>query len=72
VTILIITLLNLFKYGPNEPVEKVLLASENDAFMGHKTLSKYKIVDGGTFCEVIFFCISPKKLLRGFFYSLNI
>jgi hypothetical protein len=32
---------------------------------------KYEIVDCGAFCEVIFFCISPKNLLGDFFYSLN-
>ena len=35
------------------------------------TLPKYKIVDCGAFCEVIFFYISPKNLLGDFFYSLN-
>ena len=35
------------------------------------TLPKYKIVDCGAFYEVTFFCISPKNLLRGFFYRLN-
>jgi hypothetical protein len=57
---------------PNEPVGKVLLTSENDVFGGHLTLPKYKIVDCGSFCEVIFFCISPKNLLGNFFYSLNV
>ena len=56
---------------PNEPVGKVLLTSENDVFGGHLTLPKYEIVDYGAFCEVIFFCISPKNLLGDFFYSLN-
>ncbi len=56
---------------PNEPVGKVLLTSENDVFGGHLTLPKYKIVDFGAFCEVIFFYISPKNLLGDFFYSLN-
>ena len=55
----------------NEPVGKVLLTSENDVFRGHLTLSKYKIVECGAFCEVIFFYISPKNLLEDFFYSLN-
>ena len=55
----------------NEPVGKVLLTSEKDVFGGHLTLPKYKIVDCGAFCEVIFFCISPKNLLGDFFYSLN-
>jgi hypothetical protein len=39
--------------------------------MGHLTLPKHEIVDCGAFCEVIFFCISPKNLLGDFFYSLN-
>ena len=55
----------------NEPVGKVLLTSENDVFGDHLTLSKYKIVDCGAFCEVIVFYISPKNLLGDFFYSLN-
>ena len=56
---------------PNEPIGKVLLTSENDVFGGHLAPPKYKIVDCGAFCEVIFFYISPKNLLRDFFYSLN-
>jgi len=56
----------------NEPVGKVLLASENDVFRGHLTPPKYEIVDCGAFCEVIFFCISPRNLLGDFFYSLNV
>jgi len=48
------------------------LTSENDVFGGHLTLPKYKIVDCGAFCEVIFFYISPKNLLGDFFYSLNV
>ena len=55
----------------NEPVEEVLWASKSDVFGGHLTLPKYKIVDCGAFCEVIFFYISPKNLLGDFFYSLN-
>jgi hypothetical protein len=55
----------------NEAVGKVLLTSENDVFQGHLTLPQYEIVDCGAFCEVIFFCISPKNLLGDFFYSLN-
>ena len=31
-----------------------------------------EIVDRGVFCEVIFFCISPKNLLGDFFDSLAI
>ena len=31
-----------------------------------------EIVDCGTFCEVIFFCLSPKNLLGDFFDSLAI
>ena len=57
---------------PNEPVEKVLWARENDVFRGHLPLPKYKIVDCDVFCEAIFFCISPKNLLGDFFYSLNV
>jgi hypothetical protein len=30
-----------------------------------------EIVDCGAFCEVIFFCISPKSLLGDFFDSLG-
>ena len=56
---------------PNEPVGKALLTSENNVFGGHSTLPKYKIVECGAFCEVIFFYISPKNLLGDFFYSLN-
>jgi len=56
---------------PNEPVEKVLLTSENDLSGGHLTLPRYKIVEEVAFCEVIFFYISPKNLLGDFFYSLN-
>ncbi|OGP76863.1 MAG: hypothetical protein A2V86_10850 [Deltaproteobacteria bacterium RBG_16_49_23] len=33
--------------------------------------SKFWNVDCGAFCEVIFFCISPRKLLGDFFYYLN-
>jgi hypothetical protein len=58
--------------GPNEPVEKVLLTSESDVFAGHLTLPKHMIVDCGAFCEVFFFCISPKNLLGDFFYSPNV
>jgi len=36
------------------------------------TPHNYEIVDCGAFCEVIFFCISPKNLLRDFFDSLAI
>jgi hypothetical protein len=60
-----------FQFEPNEPVEKVLLTSENDVFGGHLILRKYKIVDYGAFCEVIYFTISSKNLLGDFFYSLN-
>ncbi len=31
----------------------------------------YEIIDCGAFCEVIFFCISPKGLLGDFFDSLG-
>jgi hypothetical protein len=62
---------NKFFHRPNEPVGKVLLTSENDVFGGHLSLPKYKIVECGAFCEVIFFYISPKNLLGDFFYSLN-
>jgi len=57
---------------PNEPVEKVLLTSENDVFGGHLTLPKYEIVDCGAFYEITFLYISPKDLLEDFFYSLNV
>ena len=56
----------------NGPVGKVLLTSENDVFGGHLTFPNHEIVDGGAFYEVTFFCISPKNLLRNFFYSLNV
>ena len=36
------------------------------------TLHNCEIVDCGAFCEVIFFCISPKNLLGDFFDSLAI
>jgi len=35
------------------------------------TPHNYEIVDWGAFCEVIFFCISPKNLLGDFFDSLS-
>ena len=35
------------------------------------TPHNYEIVDCGAFCEVIFFCIPPKNLLRDFFDSLS-
>ena len=35
------------------------------------TPHNYEIVDCGAFCEVIFFCISPKNLLGDFFDSLS-
>ena len=37
---------------------------------GLMTPRNCEIVDCGTFCEVIFFCISPKNLLGDFFDSL--
>ena len=55
----------------NEPVEKVLLTSENDVFGGLLTPPKHEIVDCGAFYEATFFCISPKNLLGDLFYSLN-
>ena len=42
------------------------MTSENDVFGGHLTLPKYKIVECGVFCEVIFLYISPKNLLGAF------
>lgn len=57
--------------SPNESVGKVLLVSENKMFGGHLTLPKHEIVECGAFCEV-FFHISPKNLLGGFFYRLNV
>jgi hypothetical protein len=56
--------------GSNEPAGKVLLTSENNVIWGHLTIPKYEIVHCGAFIEVIFFRISPKILLRDFFYSL--
>ena len=35
------------------------------------TPRNYEIVDCGAFCEVIFFCISPKNLPGDFFDSLS-
>ena len=35
------------------------------------TPRNYEIVDCDAFCEVIFFCISPKNLLGDFFDSLT-
>jgi len=35
------------------------------------TPRNYEIVDCGAFCEVIFFCISPKNLPGDFFDSLT-
>jgi hypothetical protein len=55
----------------NEPVGKVLLASEKDVFGGHLTLPRHEIIDRRAFHEVSSFCISPKNLLGDFFYSLN-
>ena len=37
----------------------------------HDPPRNYEIVDCDTFCEVIFFCISPKNLLGDFFDSLS-
>jgi hypothetical protein len=47
------------------------LTSKNDVFGGLLTLPKHEIVACGAFCEVTFFCISPKNLLGDFFYRLN-
>jgi len=55
----------------NEALGKVLFTSEKDVFEGHFTLPKHEIVDCGAFCEVIFFCISPRNLFGAFFYRLN-
>jgi len=52
---------------PNEPVGKVLLTSENDVFGGHLTPPKYKIVDCGAFCEVIFFLHLTQESAWGLF-----
>jgi hypothetical protein len=57
--------------APNESVKKVLLTSENDVLGSHLTLPKYKIIVCGAFCKVIFFYISQKNLLGGFFYRFN-
>ncbi|OGQ08669.1 MAG: hypothetical protein A2026_06480 [Deltaproteobacteria bacterium RBG_19FT_COMBO_46_12] len=56
---------------PNEPVRKGLLTNETEVFGGQLTFPKHEIVECGGFCEVIFFYISPKNLLRDFFYRLN-
>jgi hypothetical protein len=40
-------------------------------FRGLMTPHNYEIVDCSAFCEVIFFCISPKNLLGDFFDSLG-
>jgi hypothetical protein len=41
-------------------------------FGGLMTPYNCEIIDCGAFCEVIFFCISPKNLLVDFFDSLAI
>lgn len=58
--------------GSNESVGKVLLTSEDDVFGEYLILRRYKIVDCGAFCEVIFFCISAQNLFGVIFYSLNV
>jgi hypothetical protein len=40
-------------------------------FGGRLNLPMHEIVDCGAFCEVIFFCISPKNQIGDFFYRLN-
>ena len=50
---------------------KTLQYSEWVVFRGLMTPHSYEIVDCGAFCEVVFFCISPKKLLGDFFDSLS-
>jgi hypothetical protein len=48
------------------------LPGENDVFGGiFLALLKHEIVGCGAFCEVTFFCTSPKNLLGNFFYCLN-
>ena len=40
-------------------------------FRGSRDPRNHEIVHSGEFCEVIFFCISPKNLLGDFFDSLS-
>jgi hypothetical protein len=47
----------------NEPVEKVLITSENDVSVGRLTIFKCKIVDRDALYEVTFFCISSRICL---------
>ena len=55
-----------------ETVEKPF-SIVNGWFLGvSRPLRNCEIVDCGAFCEVIFFCISPKNLLGDFFDSLAI
>jgi hypothetical protein len=55
----------------SETVEKPF-SIVNGWFSGvFMTPHNYEIVDCGAFCEVIFFCISPKNLLGDFFDSLS-
>jgi hypothetical protein len=54
----------------NEPVGKVLLTSENDVFGGHLSPPKYKIVECGASCEVIF-STSHQRICLGTFSTAS-
>jgi hypothetical protein len=51
---------------PNEPVGKVILATENGVFGGHLTLPEYVIVDRGAFYEVTSSASHPGICLGAF------
>ena len=55
-----------------ETVEKPFGIVNGWFLEGLMTPHNCAIVDCGAFCEVTFFCISPKNLLRYFFDSLAI
>jgi hypothetical protein len=53
-----------------ETVEKPFSIVNGWFLRGLMTPRNYEIIDCGAFCEVIFFCISPKNLPGDFFDSL--
>jgi hypothetical protein len=55
-----------------ETVEKPFSIVNGWFLGGLMTPRNYEIIDCGAFCEVIFFCISPKNLPGDFFDSLAI
>jgi hypothetical protein len=66
----------IFIYSPAIPdfyrdCRKTLQCSQWVVFGGLMAPHNYEIVDCSAFCEVIFFCISPKNLLGDFFDSLT-